>query len=100
MRVILLDTRTRVQAFRQFTRAASTRRWCAGELFREPCVPTAQHYRRRTSSVGRPLTLPEDVAITKDIVTAGKLLSIEVLDHLVIGATAFCEPEERGLGFG
>jgi DNA repair protein RadC len=40
------------------------------------------------------------VAITKDIVTAGKLLSVEVLDHLVIGRQRFVSLKERGLGFG
>jgi DNA repair protein RadC len=41
-----------------------------------------------------------DVAITKDIVSAGKLLGIEVLDHLVIGHQQFVSLKERGLGFG
>ena len=49
---------------------------------------------------GDPSPSPEDVAITKDIVTAGKLLSIEVLDHLVIGRQRFVSLKERGLGFG
>jgi DNA repair protein RadC len=34
---------------------------------------------------GDPSPSPEDVAITKEIVTAGKLLSIDVLDHIVVG---------------
>ena len=41
----------------------------------------------------------EDVAITKDIVAAGKLLNIDVLDHLVIGRQCFVSLKERGLGF-
>ncbi|HNT05535.1 MAG TPA: JAB domain-containing protein, partial [Anaerolineae bacterium] len=41
----------------------------------------------------------DDVRITEDIVKAGKLLQIEVLDHLVIGQQGFVSLKERGLGF-
>ena len=43
---------------------------------------------------------PEDVAVTREIVAAGKLLDIEVLDHLVIGHQRFVSLKEKGLGFG
>jgi DNA repair protein RadC len=39
------------------------------------------------------------VAITKEIVEAGKLLNIEVLDHLVIGRQGYVSLRERGWGF-
>ena len=42
---------------------------------------------------------PEDVAVTREIVAAGKLLDIEVLDHLVIGHQRFVSLKEKGLGF-
>ena len=43
---------------------------------------------------------PEDVTITKDIVKAGRILAIEVLDHLILGAgRQFVSLKERGLGF-
>lgn len=42
----------------------------------------------------------EDVAVTRGIVQAGKLLDIEVLDHLVIGRGKFVSLKEGGLGFG
>ena len=42
---------------------------------------------------------PEDAAITREIVKAGQLLDIDVLDHLVIGDTKFVSLKERGLGF-
>jgi DNA repair protein RadC len=41
----------------------------------------------------------EDVAVTRQLVAAGKLLDIEVLDHLVIGQQRFVSLRERGLGF-
>lgn len=34
---------------------------------------------------GDPMPSSEDIAVTKDIVSAGKLLGIEVIDHLIIG---------------
>jgi DNA repair protein RadC len=39
------------------------------------------------------------MAVTRAIVEAGKLLDIEVLDHLVIGQGKFVSLKERGLGF-
>jgi RadC-like JAB domain len=41
----------------------------------------------------------EDVLVTREIVAAGQLLDIEVLDHLVIGHGRFVSLRERGLGF-
>lgn len=41
----------------------------------------------------------EDVYVTRQLVEAGKLLSIDVLDHLVIGCQGFLSLKERGLGF-
>jgi DNA repair protein RadC len=43
----------------------------------------------------------EDIAVTKEIVKSGKLLDIDVLDHMVIGGAnaRFVSLKERGLGF-
>jgi DNA repair protein RadC len=48
---------------------------------------------------GDPSPSPEDVALTRRLVDAGKLLELEVLDHLVIGQNRFVSLRERGLGF-
>jgi DNA repair protein RadC len=42
----------------------------------------------------------DDVAVTRAIVQAGKLLDVDVLDHLVIGQGRWVSLKERGLGFG
>jgi DNA repair protein RadC len=42
---------------------------------------------------------PEDVVLTREIVRAGKLLRIEVLDHIIVGAGRLVSLRERGLGF-
>ncbi|MBT3392204.1 MAG: hypothetical protein HN413_17540, partial [Chloroflexi bacterium] len=41
----------------------------------------------------------DDVAVTRAIVEAGKLLDVQVLDHLVIGRGKWVSLKERGLGF-
>jgi DNA repair protein RadC len=41
----------------------------------------------------------EDVQVTRQLVEAGKLLNIEVLDHLIISSRGFLSLKERGLGF-
>jgi DNA repair protein RadC len=49
---------------------------------------------------GDPTPSPEDVAVTRQIVEAGKLMDVEVLDHVIIGGTTrFVSLKERGLGF-
>ena len=42
---------------------------------------------------------PEDVAVTRQIVEAGKLIDVEVLDHLILAKRIFVSLKERGLGF-
>ncbi len=37
--------------------------------------------------------------VTREIISAGKLLDVDVLDHLVIGQGRFVSMRERGLGF-
>jgi len=47
-----------------------------------------------------PTPSPDDVAVTRAIVQAGKLLDISLLDHLIIGGEGrWVSLKERGLGF-
>jgi len=48
---------------------------------------------------GDPTPSPDDVAVTRGIVQAGKLLDIDCLDHVVIGGSRWVSLKERGLGF-
>jgi DNA repair protein RadC len=48
---------------------------------------------------GDPTPSPDDVAVTRAIVQAGKLLDVDVLDHMVIGQGKWISLKERGLGF-
>ncbi len=102
LHVILLDTRNRVLHIEPVYRGSvNTSQVRVGELFR------AAVHRNATALVvvhnhpsGDPTPSPDDVAVTRAIVGAGKLLDIEVLDHLVIGRGSYISLKERGLGFG
>ncbi|MCA1554378.1 MAG: hypothetical protein LC737_08370, partial [Chloroflexi bacterium] len=48
---------------------------------------------------GDPSPSPEDVSITRNLVEAGRILEIDVLDHLVIGKGRYVSLKEKGLGF-
>jgi len=48
---------------------------------------------------GDPTPSDEDIAITKTLIEAGKLLDIEIVDHLVIGQGRFVSMREKKLGF-
>jgi DNA repair protein RadC len=49
---------------------------------------------------GDPSPSPDDVSVTRALVQAGKLLDIEVLDHVIVASGRFVSLKERGLGFG
>lgn len=48
---------------------------------------------------GDPSPSPEDVQLTRRLVDAGKLMEVDVLDHLVIGRGRWVSLRERALGF-
>jgi DNA repair protein RadC len=101
LRVINLDTRNRVINIEKLyigSLNASTVR--VGELFKSAIQRSAASVIiLHNHPSGDPTPSPEDVALTRAIVQAGKLLDIEVLDHLVIGQGRWISLKERGLGF-
>jgi DNA repair protein RadC len=99
--VILLDVRNHVVHIEPIYRGSvSSSQVRVGEVFKEAV-------RRNAVSIivvhnhpsGDPTPSPDDVVITRQIVAAGKLLDIQVLDHLVIGMNRWISLKERGLGF-
>jgi len=48
---------------------------------------------------GDPGPSPEDISLTRRLVEAGKLVEVDVLDHVVVGQNRFVSLRERGLGF-
>ncbi len=103
MRTLLLDTKNRVLAMPTVYRGSlHTTVIRVNELFREAvrqnCAAIIVAHNHPS---GDPTPSPEDVTVTKEIVQAGKILDIDVLDHLIIGSgQKYASLKERGLGFG
>jgi DNA repair protein RadC len=102
MRVILLDTRNRVLRIKQIYKgSANSSQVRVNELFKDAIRANAVSIIViHNHPSGDPTPSPDDVAVTRAIAQAGKLLDIEVLDHLVIGRGRFVSMKDRGLGFG
>ena len=48
---------------------------------------------------GDPTPSPEDIAITREIVAGGRMMGIDVLDHVVVGGTSYMSMKDQALGF-
>ena len=71
-----------------------------GEVFRQAVAenaPAILILHNHPSS--DPTQSPDDVAVTRAIVQAGKLLDIDVLDHIIVCKEKYVSLKERGLGF-
>ena len=101
LRVMLLDTKNCVlETPTIYVGSLNTSLIRVGELFREAIrANCASLIVLHNHPSGDPTPSPEDVAVTRQIVEAGKLLDVEVLDHLIIGRQRFVSLKERGLGF-
>jgi DNA repair protein RadC len=101
LRVIVLDTRNHViEIVELYHGSLNSSVVRVGEVFK----PAIRHNAASILVVhnhpsGDPTPSPDDVVVTRSIVEAGKLLDIEVLDHLVIGQGKFVSMKESGLGF-
>jgi len=101
LRTIILDTKNHVlKVHTVYIGSLNTAVVRVGELFREAVrLNSAALIIAHNHPSGDPTPSPEDVQVTRQIVEAGKLLSIDVLDHLVIGQARWVSLKERGLGF-
>jgi len=101
LRVVLLDTRNHVMGaptvYKGSVNAAPVR---VGELFREAVrTNAAAIIVAHNHPSGDPTPSREDIRLTRDLVAAGRLLDISVLDHIIIGHNRWISLRERGLGF-
>ncbi len=101
LRTVLLDTKNNVlRVVNVYTGSLNTAVVRVGEVFREAiranCAAIIVVHNHPS---GDPTPSPEDVQVTETLVAAGKLLDIEVLDHVVIGRNRYVSLKERGLGF-
>ena len=101
LRVLLMDTRNHVLDISEIYRGSvNTSQVRVGEVFKAAI-------RRNATAIivvhnhpsGDPTPSPDDVAVTRAFVQAGKLVDVDVLDHLIIGRGKFVSMKERGLGF-
>jgi DNA repair protein RadC len=101
LRTVLLDTKNRVQAVSTvYIGSLNASMVRVGEVFKDAIRQnSAALIVAHNHPSGDPTPSPEDVLVTRQIVDAGKLLDVEVLDHLVIGQGRFVSMRERGLGF-
>ncbi|MDP2949776.1 MAG: JAB domain-containing protein [Chloroflexota bacterium] len=99
LRVILLDTRNRVldvvMVYQGNVGSAVVR---MAELFRDAIVANAPAVVLvHNHPSGDPSASDEDVRITKDAAQAAKLLSIDLLDHVILGQARFISLKEQGV---
>jgi DNA repair protein RadC len=101
LRVILLDTRNRVLATPTiYVGSLNSSVVRIGELFkaaiRDNAAAVIVAHNHPSSD---PSPSPEDIHVTRQMVKAGKLLDVSVLDHIIIGRNRWVSLKERGLGF-
>ncbi len=101
LRVLLLNTKNQVLAMPEIYRGSvNTQLIRVGELFREAvrqgCAAIVVVHNHPS---GDPTPSAEDIQVTRQIIEAGRMLDIEVLDHIVMGEQRFVSLKERGLGF-
>lgn len=101
LRAVLLDTKNVVLRIANvYAGNLNTAVVRVGEVFREAIrANCASIIVVHNHPSGDPTPSPEDVRVTEQLVEAGRLLDIEVLDHLVIGRNRYVSLKERGLGF-
>ena len=101
LRTVLLDTKNRVQTIHTvYVGSLNSAIIRVGEVFKEAV-------RRNSAALivahnhpsGDPTPSSEDLLVTRQIIDAGKLLDVEVLDHLVICQGRYVSLRERGLAF-
>ena len=101
LHVVLLDTRNRlIDTVTVYKGSLNSSQVRVGELFKDAI-------RRNANSIvvahnhpsGDPTHSPDDVVVTRAIIAGGKLLDVEVLDHLVVGGGKWVSLKERHLGF-
>ena len=101
LRVVLLDTKHRILGTRTvYQGSVNQAQVRVAEVFRDAV-------RRQATAIvavhnhpsGDPTPSAADVALTVEIVAAGQLLDIELLDHLIIGQGRWLSLKRLGLGF-
>ena len=101
LRVVLLNTKNYVVAIREVYRGnVSSAQVRPAEVFREavretcPALIVVHNH-----PSGDPTPSPDDIAVTRDLLEAGKLLDIDLLDHIVVGGGQWVSMKQQRPGF-
>ncbi|MEX2237937.1 MAG: DNA repair protein RadC [Dehalococcoidia bacterium] len=101
LRVVLLNTRNEVlkteTIYRGSVSSAQIRVAEVMKLAIRANAPAVVAVHNHPS--GDPTPSPDDVAVTRNLDEAGKLLGIDLLDHIVIGGGRFVSMRQQKLGF-
>ena len=101
LRVVLLDTKNhvlRIATVYQGNVSSSLVR--VGELYRDAVrLDASGVILVHNHPSGDPTPSPDDLHLTAAALAAGRLLDIQLLDHLVIGHDAFVSLRDRGVAF-
>lgn len=101
LRVLLLNTKNEVLATQEIYKGnVNSAQVRVAELLR-PAVrqncPSLIMVHNHPS--GDPSPSPEDILVTREVRTSAKLMDIELLDHVIIGAQKHVSLKEKKLGF-
>lgn len=100
LKTICIDSKNRVMKIHSvYVGTLNSAGLRVGEVFKEALkLNSAAIIVCHNHPSGDPTPSSEDVLVTRQIVEAGKLLDVDVLDHLIIGQGRYMSLRERGLG--
>ena len=97
MRILVLDTKNQViENIGRYQGTVNSSVLRAAEIFRPavtrncPAVIVCHNH-----PSGDPTPSPEDIAVTEQLVQAGKVLDIELVDHVIIGNNRYISLREH-----
>jgi DNA repair protein RadC len=101
LRVVVLDTKNHVLGMPTVYRGSlNTSVIRVAEVFRDAIKQNAAAIIVvHNHPSGDPTPSPEDIRVTRDLIQAGTLLDVDVLDHLIIGRNRYVSLRQKKLGF-
>lgn len=99
LRVILLDTKNKVISVKEISRGS------LNSSIVHPREVFCEAIKKHSASIiichnhpsGDPMPSSEDINVTNRLVKCGKLLGIDIIDHIIIGNGAFISLKEKGI---
>jgi DNA repair protein RadC len=99
--VLILDTKNHVRHVATVVRGSlNSAHVRIGECFRDAVrMNAAGIILVHNHPSGDPTPSPDDLHLTAEVLAAGRILSIDLLDHLVIGRDSYVSLRDRGVQF-